>query len=233
MLTTIFKDLPVGERVKVAELRNLIAEDPAFQNLSTELEEEMKQAVLDHRELKKVGACPTNKSAAQDYRGQLTQMNFEVRFPLAALIFLITLFRLMLCLKERELNWICTPNASHFSQEALDYGMWDIAQLLEQWACTKSKGSRNISSLSAMQKECSSIINGTLSKFDFSYIFLFFNCCYTIETVSQAKTALMNYVNYDAKVVDRYHTKLVGWTYRDFISPFDIHTVDDIRLLAH
>lgn len=109
--------------------------------------------------------------------------------------------------------------------------MWDIAQLLEQWACTKSKGSRIISSLSAMQKECSSIINGTLSKLDFSYIFLFFNCCYTIETVSQAKTALMNYVNYDAKVVDWYHTKLVGWTYRDFISPFDIHTVDDIRLL--
>jgi hypothetical protein len=104
LLTTIFKDLPVGERVKVAELRNLVAEDPAFQNLSTELEEEMKQAVLDHRELKKVGARPTNKSAAQDYRGQLTQMNFEVRFPLAALIFLITLFRLMLCLKERELR---------------------------------------------------------------------------------------------------------------------------------
>src|ERR1700678_2928959 len=130
-----------------------------------------------------------------------------------------------------EPNWICTPNASHFSQEALDYGMWDIAQLLEQWACAKSKGSRIISSLSAMQKECSSIINGTLSKLDFSYIFLFFNCCYTIETVSQAKTALMNYVNYDAKVVDWYHTKLVGWTYRDFISPFDIHTVDDIRLL--
>ena len=63
-----------------------------------------------------------------------------------------------------EPNWICTPNASDFTQDALKYGMWDISRLLEQWACVKSKGSRNTSSLSAMQKECSSIINGTLSK---------------------------------------------------------------------
>lgn len=41
----------------------------------------------------------------------------------------------------------------------------------------------------------------------------------------------MNYANYDTKVVDRYQTKLVGWTYRDFKSPFDIHTIDDVRLL--
>jgi hypothetical protein len=51
------------------------------------------------------------------------------------------------------------------------------------------------------------------------------------ETVSQSKQALMNYANYDAKIIDRYQTKLVGWTYRDFVSPFDIHTIDDIRLL--
>ena len=41
----------------------------------------------------------------------------------------------------------------------------------------------------------------------------------------------MNYANYDAKVIDRYQTKLVGWTYHEFKSPFDIHTIDDVRLL--
>jgi hypothetical protein len=51
------------------------------------------------------------------------------------------------------------------------------------------------------------------------------------ETVSQSKQALMNYANYDTKVVDRYQTKLVGWTYQEFKSPFDIHTIDDVRLL--
>jgi hypothetical protein len=74
----IFKDLGVGERIKMAELQNLIDEDPAYQNISTELEDEMKQVVLEHRELKKVGARPSIKSAAQDYRAQMTRMNTEV-----------------------------------------------------------------------------------------------------------------------------------------------------------
>jgi hypothetical protein len=62
----------------VAELRNLIADDPAYQNLTTEDEDNMKKIVLENRELKKVGARPTNKSAAQDYRAQMTVMNAEV-----------------------------------------------------------------------------------------------------------------------------------------------------------
>lgn len=69
-----------------------------------------------------------------------------------------------------EPNWICSPNAATFSQEAMSYGMWDIARLLEQWACAKAKASRSISTLSAMQKECSAIINGTLSKYFTSFL---------------------------------------------------------------
>lgn len=41
----------------------------------------------------------------------------------------------------------------------------------------------------------------------------------------------MNYPNYDSKVIERYQTKLVGWTYREFKSPFDINTIDDVRIL--
>jgi hypothetical protein len=41
----------------------------------------------------------------------------------------------------------------------------------------------------------------------------------------------MNYPNYDAKVIERYQTKLIGWTYHEFKSPFDIHTIDDVRIL--
>jgi hypothetical protein len=63
-----------------------------------------------------------------------------------------------------EPNWICSANAANFSQEAMSYGMWDISRLLEQWACAKAKGSRTVNTLSTMQKECSAIINGTLSK---------------------------------------------------------------------
>ena len=41
----------------------------------------------------------------------------------------------------------------------------------------------------------------------------------------------MNYPNYDSKVVERYQTKLIGWTYHEFKSPFDIHVIDDVRIL--
>ena len=41
----------------------------------------------------------------------------------------------------------------------------------------------------------------------------------------------MNYTNYDTKVVERYQTKLMGWTYCEFKSPFDIHTIDNVRML--
>jgi hypothetical protein len=74
------KDLEVGERIKVAELRQLIQDDPSYQNLTTEEEDRMKQDTLEFREQKKVGARPTNKSAAQDYRAQMTQMNNEARY---------------------------------------------------------------------------------------------------------------------------------------------------------
>ena len=110
-------------------------------------------------------------------------------------------------------------------------GCGTYPKLLEQWACTKLKGNHTISTLSVMQKECSSIINGTLSKSVILDIYLPFYWSYMSETVSNSKQALMNYTNYNAKVIDQYHMKLVGWTFYEFKSLFDIHTIDDIRLL--
>jgi len=77
---SVLKDLGIGERVKLKELRQLIKDDPAYHNLTAEEEDKMKQEVLEHCEQKKVGARLTNKSAAQDYRAQLVQMNKEARF---------------------------------------------------------------------------------------------------------------------------------------------------------
>jgi len=112
----------------------------------------------------------------------------------------------------------------------MNYGMWDISRLLEQWACAGAKGDRTVNTLSMLQKECSAIINGTLSMF-FLHLFLPVNSGYLTETVSQSRQALMNYPNYDTKVIDRYQTKIVGWTYCEFKSPFDIHAIDDVRIL--
>ena len=147
-----------------------------------EEENKMKMDVLELHEQKKIGARPSNKSAAQDYRAQMSTMNNEVRFNSSQSLTIKPPLQIS-ALSERtgaavvaffsrssledafEPNWICSPNAANFSQEAMNYGMWDISRLLEQWACAKAKGSRTVNTLSTMQKECSAIINGTLSKY--------------------------------------------------------------------
>ena len=50
-----------------------------------EEEDQIKQEVSEYCERRKIGARPTNKSAAQDYRTQMTQMNNEVGFLLLSL----------------------------------------------------------------------------------------------------------------------------------------------------
>jgi len=69
---------------------------------------------------------------------------------------------------------------------------------------------QNKDTLPAMREECSSIINGAL------------------RTVTRCNTAAMNYVNYDIQIMQRYQVKLVGYTYREFTSPYNISTVDDL-----
>jgi hypothetical protein len=46
------------------------------------------------------------------------------------------------------------------------------------------------------------------------------------------KKAVMNYLNYDMRVIQKFQVKLIGWTYNKFVSPFEIHTIDDVRTLV-
>lgn len=43
----------------------------------------------------------------------------------------------------------------------------------------------------------------------------------------------MSYVNYDCQIVESHYVKLVGWTYKNFVSPQEILAVDDIRTLRN
>jgi len=53
----------------------------------------------------------------------------------------------------------------------------------------------------------------------------------TLETASKLGTAAMNYQNYNTQVIERLGVKLVGWTYSKLVSPYEIHSVDDLRML--
>lgn len=68
----------VGDRVKLPELRQMVRDDPALQDLSKEEEEELRMEVIAVREQRKLGARPTNQAASQDYRRQLESLNDQV-----------------------------------------------------------------------------------------------------------------------------------------------------------
>ena len=69
------ESMDYGERKKLAEIRQLMLEDATYQDMSPEQETELKEAVLASRNLKKLGARTTNKSAAMDYRAVLNEIN--------------------------------------------------------------------------------------------------------------------------------------------------------------
>ena len=70
----------MGDRVRLPEIRAMVREDPNFQNLTKEQEQEMKDEVMALRQEKKVGVRPTNRSAALDYHRNLTFLNDEVSY---------------------------------------------------------------------------------------------------------------------------------------------------------
>lgn len=74
-MTDFDVDLPLGERKKLPEIRQLMLEDPTYQDMSPEEEAKLKEDLLATRGLKKLGARTTNKSAAMDYRAVLEQIN--------------------------------------------------------------------------------------------------------------------------------------------------------------
>ena len=80
----------MGNRVRLPEIRAMVREDPNFQNLTKEQEQEMKDEVMALHQEKKVGARPTNQSAALDYRCNLTSINDDVSYDSIHTSFLFT-----------------------------------------------------------------------------------------------------------------------------------------------
>lgn len=88
---------------------------------------------------------------------------------------------------------------------------------------------RKPDSLGSIREQCSKLINGGLSEFaTFSSLQLL--TAY-LETASKVASAAMNYQNYDTQIIQRLGVKLSGWTYHSVMSPYEIHTIDDLRTL--
>ncbi|KAG2002640.1 hypothetical protein CC2G_004809 [Coprinopsis cinerea AmutBmut pab1-1] len=71
---------PEGERLMVHEIRKLVEEDPDMQDLNSEQEAAYKQALQEHRDLKKKGPHVSNRAANVD--ATLHMLTFQTEFNL-------------------------------------------------------------------------------------------------------------------------------------------------------
>jgi hypothetical protein len=67
-----------GDCAKISEIRQLVKEDPVLQNLSEKDQQMLKNLVTELWELKKNGACPSNKASAIDYHTEIKDLNDHV-----------------------------------------------------------------------------------------------------------------------------------------------------------
>ena len=78
-------DLPRGSKHKLSEICAMVKDDPLLQNLSEEGAKILIDGTQALWEEKRVGACPSNKSVAQNYRHAVASINKDViifHFPL-------------------------------------------------------------------------------------------------------------------------------------------------------
>lgn len=78
LLSFFYSEREVGDRLRITEIRQLVKDDPNLQDLSKAQESELRDELLASREQKRLGARPSNRSAAQDYRRNIEQLNDEV-----------------------------------------------------------------------------------------------------------------------------------------------------------
>jgi hypothetical protein len=80
--------------VKLLELRRLVREDPAFQNLSKEAEKLLMDNVVKLQDLKKIRAHPSNKAFALDDRTEVHDLNDHVSTSIASSFLNFDVFQL-------------------------------------------------------------------------------------------------------------------------------------------
>jgi hypothetical protein len=68
-----------GDRLTLAELQDLVAEDPELLNLSSARKKELKNNVIMARKLKATGVRASNLGAAVDAKATMERVDREVR----------------------------------------------------------------------------------------------------------------------------------------------------------
>ncbi|KAF9242896.1 hypothetical protein BU15DRAFT_43446 [Melanogaster broomeanus] len=195
-------EVNTGQR-GVHDLTKMVQEDLKARTLTCEEEEEYIMKLAEHRDVKVHGVRANNTAASRDVLVTVDRVATEVRIY-------ATLFMTRGHINDSiQSTWSSTDNSADFWDDVLQKPVADVARQYEQWACTQ-----NQNSLSNMHKQVTRYISDGLRK------------------ITGKHDIAMNYINYDAGIVQAYNVQLVNWPEKvKFGNPSTIGTVTEIHAL--
>ena len=128
---------------------------------------------------------------------------------------------------------------------------WDLTRLFEMWACSRQKSELPFPAILPLTVSHRTLrCHGTrdvgwtpgrvcvpdlewLEYVSTESIVASHSPITLPESITRQQNVTMNYVNYEDAIVERFKVKLVGWTFKQFVSPTDINTVQDVRELRN
>ncbi|KIN96911.1 hypothetical protein M404DRAFT_161846 [Pisolithus tinctorius Marx 270] len=195
-------DRPVGEKLPMARLQELVKVDLEVHPLSQSEEELLIEKLQEYRELKTRGTRMNNTAMAHDVNYMVDRITKELKNLRDRTGIYATLFVTRGHVNDTiQSTWTMTNNSADFWQDVIQQPVADIARKYEQWACTQ--GQSNVFHNTALNN--------------------------TTGQATNKRNIVMNYLNYEHSIILAYGVKLVGWpTDVKFVNPSSIGIISEV-----
>ncbi|KII92206.1 hypothetical protein PLICRDRAFT_27424 [Plicaturopsis crispa FD-325 SS-3] len=209
------EEVNAGSRRNLAELTELVANDPDMKNLTKAEKKSYLEKLEEHREKKFTGLRANNAAAARDVLATVEATiklldNLASRTGAYACFFLTRGH----VNDTAQATYYGTHNSMDFWEDVLKMDPDTIVRQYEQWACALSQNIIERDNLANVRRQCTRMILTAL------------------KSATHVRSILMCYRNYEKDIVEKYSVRIIGWP-KDvkFVSPSAIGAVGDIRKL--
>ncbi|KAI6146182.1 hypothetical protein BKA82DRAFT_4330388 [Pisolithus tinctorius] len=205
-------DRPVGEKLPMARLQELVKVDLEAHPLSQSEEELLIEKLQEYRKLKTCGTHMNNTATARDVNYTVDRITKELENLRDQTGIYATLFVTRGHVNDTiQSTWTATDNSADFWQDVIQQPVADIARKYEQWACTQGQNIVEHDNLASVRKQVTkTILDG-------------------LRQATNKRNIVMNYLNYERSIILAYGVKLVGWpTDVKFVNPSSISVISEV-----
>ncbi|KAG1785813.1 uncharacterized protein HD556DRAFT_1236368 [Suillus plorans] len=205
------KDLPRGAKFGAKDLRMLVKEDTAMQNLTEGEKQQYIDNLIEHRAMQNMSVRATNASAARDVQSTLDNVfkmldSLAVRTGIYACVFASRGH----VYDTAQATWFGTDNVMDFWEDVLQMEADEIARKLEQWACMAGRSLDERETVQNMQRVCTRLLNSGLSTCFVSRTHSILTN-FLSETVAKRRDIRINYASFDTAIKEKLGIDLRGW----------------------